>query len=76
MGQVAVSAAAGICFTEVPAAMEYKRCDRCGDFALIGGHQSIEFEGDEHPLCASCYDDLREWFKKADDAVYDREFAS
>jgi hypothetical protein len=56
--------------------MEYKRCDRCGDFALIGGHQSVEFEGDEHPLCASCYDDLREWFKKADDAVYDREFAS
>jgi hypothetical protein len=61
---------------EEPAAMEYKRCDRCGDFALIGGHQTIEFEGDDHPLCASCYDDLKEWFKKADDAVHDREYAS
>jgi hypothetical protein len=56
--------------------MEYKHCDRCGDLALIGGHQTVGFDGDEHPLCASCYEDLRDWFKRTDDLVYDRELVS
>lgn len=56
--------------------MTYSNCDRCGELALIGGHQKVDFDGDEHPLCATCYDDLREWFRRADDAVYGRELVS
>ena len=56
--------------------MNYSNCDRCGELALIGGHQKVDFDGDEHPLCATCYDDLREWFRRADDVVYGRELVS
>ena len=55
--------------------MDYSNCDRCGELALIGGHQKVVFDGDEHPLCSTCHDDLRDWFKRADDNVYGRELA-
>ena len=57
------------------AALDYSNCDRCGELALIGGHQKVVFDGDEHPLCSTCHDDLRDWFKRADDNVYGRELA-